>query len=213
MNQRLKLNVLLAASVIFALIMVLVRVYLSGTLSYTFLLWNLFLAAVPFGLSSFLIYSKNVPTTLFWLTTGCWLLFFPNAPYVLTDLLHLRPFMVPVWYDLLMLLSFAWTSLMIGFVSLSDMQGLIVQRFNQFAGWLFVGVALGLGSFGIYLGRFLRWNSWDILTEPRRLLNDILEPLINPLSNINTHGFTMLLTAFLALAYLTLQFFQGQKSK
>jgi uncharacterized membrane protein len=176
MTQRLKLTMLLAASVIFGVLMVIVRIYFSGTLSYAFLLWNVFLALIPFGLSSVLVYANKLPTPLFWLTTACWLLFFPNAPYVLTDLLHLRPFMVPVWYDLLMLLSFAWTSLMIGFVSLSDMQSLISQRFNQLAGWLFVGVALVLGSFGIYLGRFLRWNSWDVLTEPRRLLNDILEP-------------------------------------
>jgi uncharacterized membrane protein len=212
MTQRLKLTLLLAASVIFGVLMVMVRVYFSGTLSYTFLLWNLFLALIPFGLSSLLLNVK-LPAPLFWLTTACWLLFFPNAPYVLTDLLHLRPFMVPVWYDLLMLISFAWTSLMLGFVSLSDMQGLIRQRSNQVIGWLFVGMALGLGSFGIYLGRFLRWNSWDVLTQPKRLLSDILEPLINPLSNISTYGFTLLLTAFLLLAYLTMQFFQGQRIK
>jgi uncharacterized membrane protein len=137
-----------------------------------------------------------------------WLLFFPNAPYVLTDLIHLRQHSVPVWYDLLLLLSFAWTSLMFGFVSLADMQRLIQQRFNATVGWLFAVAAVLLGSFGIYLGRFLRWNSWDVITEPRQLAWDIFERVANPLAYTHTFGFTVLLAAFLLLAYLTLQFFR-----
>jgi uncharacterized membrane protein len=124
----------------------------------------------------------------------------------------LRPVTVPLWYDLLLLLSFAWTSLMFGFVSLSDMQQLVRQRFNVTTGWLFACAALALGSFGIYLGRFLRWNSWDILTEPQKLVSDILEPLLNPLDHIGTYGFTVLLTAFLLLAYLMLQYFKPKES-
>ena len=189
-----------------------VRIYFSGALSYTFLLWNLFLAFIPFVLSSFLA-SIGLRASVFWTMGAIWLLFFPNAPYVLTDLLHLKAGMVPVWYDLLMLLSFAWTSLMLGFVSLADMQYLMTQRFNHSVGWVFVFLALFLGSFGIYLGRFLRWNSWDVMTQPKSLLKDIIEPLINPLSHISTYGFTLLLTTFLLLAYLMMHFFQTQKTE
>jgi uncharacterized membrane protein len=207
LSNRAKLSLLLLASTLFGVALVLTRVYLSGTLSYTFLFWNLFLAVVPFGISTLLLRFKT-PGTVFYPLTLLWLLFFPNAPYVLTDLIHLRQHVVPLWYDLLLLLSFAWTSLMFGFVSLADMQRLFQQRFNAGVGWLFAVAALALGSFGIYLGRFLRWNSWDVLTEPRQLAWDILERVANPLAYTHTFGFTVLLAAFLLLAYLTLQFFR-----
>jgi uncharacterized membrane protein len=218
MTERFKLNALLLASAIFGIAMVFVRVRFSGTLSYTFLFWNLFLAVIPFGISSLLVgLSKartigRAPALIFYPLAALWLLFFPNAPYVLTDLIHLRPVMVPLWYDLLLLLSFAWTSLMFGFVSLSDMQQLVKQRFNAATGWLFACAALALGSFGIYLGRFLRWNSWDVLTEPQKLAWDIVERLVNPLEHTSAYGFTVLLTAFLLLAYLMLQYFRPKES-
>jgi uncharacterized membrane protein len=97
---------------------------------------------------------------------------------------------------------------MFGFVSLADMQQLVKQRFNIMTGWLFVCAALLLGSFGIYLGRFLRWNSWDVVTKPQKLAADILEPLVRPLEHVGTYGFTGLLTAFLLLAYVTLYYFR-----
>jgi uncharacterized membrane protein len=209
MTERFKLNLLLLASAALGILIVAMRIYFSGTLSYTFLFWNLFLAVIPFALSNLLVHFKTPPFVFYGLT-ALWLLFFPNAPYVLTDLLHLRQHDVPLWYDLLMLLSFAWTSLMVGFVSLADMQRLIRERFNAATGWLFACVALALGSFGIYLGRFLRWNSWDILTEPKQLAWDILERLSNPLAHLGTYGFTVLLTAFLLLAYAMLQYFKPE---
>jgi uncharacterized membrane protein len=216
MAERFKLYALLFASAALGVAMVFVRVHFSGTLSYTFLFWNLFLAVIPFGISSLLFRLNSAkaktPALVFYPLAALWLLFFPNAPYVLTDLIHLRPITVPLWYDLLLLLSFAWTSLMFGFVSLSDMQQLVRQRFNTATGWLFACTALALGSFGIYLGRFLRWNSWDILTEPQKLASDILEPLLNPLDHVGTYGFTVLLTAFLLLAYLMLQYFRPKES-
>jgi uncharacterized membrane protein len=215
MTERFKLNALLFASAAFGIAMVFVRVRFSGTLTHTFLFWNLFLAVIPFGLSSLLVWlgrRNQLPVFVFYPLAALWLLFFPNAPYVLTDLIHLRPLIVPLWYDLLLLLSFAWTSLMFGFVSLSDMQQLVKQRFNAITGWLFAFAALLLGSFGIYLGRFLRWNSWDVLTEPRQLAWDIAERLVNPLEHVGTYGFTVLLTAFLLLAYLMLQSFRPKES-
>jgi uncharacterized membrane protein len=219
MTERFKLHALLFASAALGMAMVFVRIHFSGTLSYTFLVWNLFLAVIPFGISSLLIRFARLsssngkpPAVVFYPLAALWLLFFPNAPYVLTDLLHLRPVIVPLWYDLLLLLSFAWTSLMFGFVSLSDMQQLVKQRFNAATGWLFACAALLLSSFGIYLGRFLRWNSWDVLTEPQQLVRDILERVVNPLAHVSAYGFTVLLTAFLLLAYLMLQYFKPKES-
>lgn len=206
-------NILLIVLSLFAILLIAFRVYASGAMSYIFLLWNLFLVVIPFAISNFLSSNPKLPSPVFYSVSAIWLLFFPNAPYVLTDLLHLRPFMVPEWYDLLMVLSFAWVSLMLGFVSLSEMQTLVTQKFNQLIGWLFVSAAIILASFGIYLGRFLRWNSWDVLTQPAGLMKDILDRVVNPLSHIHTYGFTLLLAVFLLLAYLSVQFFQIQKTK
>ena len=97
-----------------------------------------------------------------------WLAFFPNAPYILTDFLHLGSMgdIVPGWYDVLLLYWFAWTGLILGIVSLYLMQEIVTRGLGTAAGWVFVVVAAGLGSFGIYLGRFLRWNSWDLVRRP-----------------------------------------------
>lgn len=216
MTERFKLHAILFASVAFCGVMTVARVYLFGSWSKIFLLWNLFLAIIPFGISVLLGWlDKSAAKTsvfVFYPLAALWLLFFPNAPYVLTDLIHLRPVGIPIWYELFILLTFAWTSLMFGFVSLFNMQQLVVQRFNATAGWLFVNAALLLGSFGIYLGRFLRWNSWDVLTEPEQLAWDVIEPLVNPLEHIGTYGFTLSLTVFLLLAYLMLHYFKPRAS-
>ena len=101
--------------------------------------------------------------------------FFPNAPYILTDFLHLGSMgdIVPGWYDVLMLFWFAWTGLMLGVVSLYLMQDIVARALGGAAGWVFVVLAAGFGSFGIYLGRFLRWNSWDLLRRPGPLAGEL----------------------------------------
>ncbi len=209
LSSRLKLNLLLGASALFSVAMIAVRVYASGSESYIFLIWNLFLAVIPFAISSLLVRTR--PSALvFYPLAALWLLFFPNAPYVLTDFIHLRHHDVPIWYDLILFSSFAWNGLMLGFVSLSDMQGLVRQKFNAVTSWLFATAALVLGSFGIYLGRFLEWNSWDVVTEPRQLAGDILERVSNPLAHLGTYAFTLLMTVFLLLAYLLMQVFQAK---
>jgi uncharacterized membrane protein len=207
MNERLQLNFLLLAFTLLSVAMLGVRMLFSGESEYLFLVWNLFLALIPLGISTGLSRFKT-PAFVFYPLGLLWLLFFPNAPYVLTDLIHLREHQVPIWYDLIMFLSFAWTSLMFGFVSLADMQQLIRVRFKARVSWLFVTVALALGSYGIYLGRFLRWNSWDVAINPQQLLLDVIEHLSHPLTHLGIFAFTFLMTAFLLLAYLTLHFFR-----
>ena len=132
------------------------------------LLWNLFLAALPLIWSS-IFQGAIARKHWFWasLSFVLWILFLPNAPYLLTDLIHLeaKP-NVPEWYILAMLLSCAATGTLIGYVSLMDVHAAIERRFGYYAGWLLAGCSLMLCGFGIYLGRFLRYNSWDALTRP-----------------------------------------------
>lgn len=190
-------------------VMLVARVIAAKDLGHGFMLWNLLLAWLPLG---FALAARVWYSTQRWLRypafvvcASLWLLFFPNAPYMMTDLIHLSPHSgVPLWYDALLLLAFAWTGLLLGFISLYVMQSLVAQSLGRPAGWLFALSSLGLSAFGIYLGRFLRWNSWDVFYAPLTLLGDIWVRLRHPLEHWRTYSVTVLLAAFLMVAYLGL---------
>ncbi|MBL7772717.1 MAG: DUF1361 domain-containing protein [Chitinophagaceae bacterium] len=131
-----------------------------------------------------------------------WLLFFPNAPYILTDLFHLqRNLDMPIWFDLILILSFAWTGLLFGFLSLWDLEKILSTRFKLVYVRSISILMLFAGSFGIYLGRYLRWNSWDILTEPLNIIYDISDRFINPWQHPRTWGMTIAMFFFLSMMY------------
>ena len=188
--------------------MLVARVWYSGTITYVFLQWNLFLAWVPLfcALGLWALQRSRIPgaNVLGGITFLCWLLFFPNAPYIVTDFLHLTERnRVPLWYDLLLIFSYAWNGLVVGFTSLWIVQAVIAQRWGQWLSWLIVAGTLAVSGFGIYLGRFLRWNSWDLLTNPHLLASDIFHQISNPLAHPRTVVMTVLFSSFLTLAYLT----------
>ncbi len=175
--------------------------------TFLFLAWNLFLAWIPY-LFALILERKAWRGSSLWQLLPifcCWLLFFPNAPYIVTDLLHLqhRP-PLPLWYDLLVLFSFAWTGLMLGFLSLLKVHRVLDVQIGKKMGWLVVLASIGLTGFGVYLGRFLRWNSWDIVTQPLALFQDIGRVLSQPLLHLNTFGLAIVLTAILMLGYFML---------
>ena len=189
--------------------MLAVRVAAARDFDHIFMTWNLFLAWLPLllALAARMLYSTHrwLRYPAFVVCAALWLLFFPNAPYMMTDLIHLRPDqMAPIWYDALLLLAFAWTGLLLGFISLYIMQSLAAQSLGRVAGWLFAFSSLGLGAFGIYLGRFLRWNSWDVFYAPQNLIGDIGAQLRHPNEHSRTYSITLLLAAFLVVAYLGL---------
>lgn len=207
LRQRLNLLLVLGASLALSVVLIAFRVFLTHKISFVFLLWNLFLALIPFGLSTMLGLSAGRLRGRVLLPVGAaWLLFFPNAPYILTDLFHLEPRAgVPYWYDLALILSCAWNGLMLAYASLTDMQQLVARRLGVAAGWAFATVALLLSSFGIYLGRYLRFNSWDILTNPVTLFYDIVTRLLHPAVHRGTWGVTLLYGVFLLLGYATVR--------
>jgi uncharacterized membrane protein len=206
-RTRLTLLFMLAASVSLSLLLIVGRVALSGNAKFIFLAWNLFLALIPYGLSTLLGLARGPLRGRLLLPVGAvWLLFFPNAPYIITDLFHLdtRPG-VPLWYDLALILSCAWNGLMLAYASLSDMQQLVQRRFGFWPSWGFATLALLLSSFGIYLGRYLRFNSWDVLANPLTLFYDILNRVLHPLSHPGTWGVTFTFGVFLLLGYSTVR--------
>lgn len=175
---------------------------------YIFLLWNLFLAAVPLGIALLAEYYKihTKHTLVFIGSVGAWLVFFPNAPYILTDVIHLNASYTLAhklfWYDTALVLSFAILGLAVGLQSLRIMHQQVAKRWGTILGWLFaLGSMFGAG-FGIYLGRILRYNSWDIITNPFSLAYDIAHRLLFPLDHPRTYGITLLYGGFLVFAYL-----------
>ncbi|MBI3851088.1 MAG: DUF1361 domain-containing protein [Verrucomicrobia bacterium] len=136
---------------------------------------------------------------------GAWLLFFPNAPYIFTDVIHLLSGRFQhFWVDLTLILLCAFTGLVLGFVSLYLMQSVVRRIYGWAAGWFFVAGVAGLSSFGIYLGRFLRFNSWDVLIQPVKLYHGINHWAADPLANANTFAFPVLFATFLFIAYVLL---------
>lgn len=187
--------------------MIAVRFERTGSSYYRFLLGNLFLAGIPLLMSSALRVANQlrvhwtIKTVLF----SLWLLFLPNAPYILTDILHLTyATHAPAWYDLALLLSCSGTGLLMGYLSLIDVQDIVARSFSRLTGWIFAVVSLVLSGFGIYLGRFLRWNSWDVLITPTLIL-DIFGGLMHPVSNVRPLSVTFIFGAILALGYISLR--------
>src|SRR4030066_1716274 len=182
------------------------RVLYSGSKNYSNLLWNLFLAWLPYILSVIAssIYRTNRKHLGFILIlTFFWLVFFPNAPYMVTDFYYLDPRPpVPLWFDISLIAIFAFTGCFLAIASLRTIHIIIKKYLGRFIGWLFALFALGLASLGVYLGRFGRFNSWDIIFKPKPVLKEIASNLLNPLDNLGFIGFTLMFTSILLVFYL-----------
>jgi uncharacterized membrane protein len=194
-------------SSILAMSIFMVRVFISRSLHiYSNLVWNLFLAWIPYLFSMQAAALYFVFPRQWWMLIvpgGIWLAFFPNAPYIVTDFLHLvnHPH-IPLWYDILLLTTFSWTGVFLAIASLRTMQALIKIHLGNILSWFFVIVSLSLCGLGLYLGRFNRWNSWDLLIHPKTILKDIAIQVINPLDNLSFFGFTIIFIFFLFISYL-----------
>jgi uncharacterized membrane protein len=174
------------------------------------LIWNLFLAWIPFMLAYFAHGFSWRRATLFLMIpviAFLWLIFFPNAPYMLTDLQDLarQATDAPLWYDVIIVVWCTWTGMLLGIISLYLMQDIILRSFGRIAGWVFVFVISGLSSFGVYIGRFVRLNSWDILQNPAETAQEILGIVIDPSQRLA--AFTLLYTFFFLFVFLLLYSF------
>lgn len=197
-----KRNALLV-SVSFSIALLLVRIIHTGSLQYTFLLWNLFLAAVPFLISSGMeAYGAARWRLPLWiLGVVVWITYLPNAPYILTDLYHLPEGGAPMWFDLILILSFAWNGLTMGFQSIRQMQDMLLARFPRWPIQLYVFPVMMLCGWGIYIGRYLRWNSWDLIAQPVPLLQQTGQMVFHPLEHSHAWGFTLCMGLFIHLLY------------
>lgn len=213
-TNQLQISIFMGILSVFCFALSVFRTELSGTRHFLFLNWNLFLAFVPWFLTLILNVNQNLqknPLVVFGLL-GIWLLFFPNASYILTDLFHLSHHSsMPIWFDLVLILSFAWTGLLYGFLSLWNLEELMKRFLSPKTITALSVFLLFVSSFGVYIGRYLRWNSWDILSHPGRLMQDVGDRFINPADHPRTWGVTIFMGLFLTMLYFTFRFMRRKQ--
>jgi uncharacterized membrane protein len=175
---------------------------LNKSFFFLFLIWNVFLAIIPYTLTIYLSTKPNLSKLKlgFWFLV--WLVFLPNAPYIVTDLIHIRignnAFL---WLDILVILSFAMTGLLLFYLSILDMQKLVVSKFKRIPIVTSTILILFLCGFGVYLGRFLRYNSWEIISNPQILISDVFNIFFSPFHNSEAWLFTLGFGGFLVVGY------------
>jgi uncharacterized membrane protein len=198
-DRRIAVVASLAVLSLFVLALIVARVLYTRTFDHAGIAWNLFLAWIPFMLA-LVVYERarwmSRPSLV--ALAGLWLLFFPNAPYIVTDLKHIGDAgRIPVLYDVLFLSAAAWTGLLLGLTSLFLVHAVARRMLGAVSAWGLVVGVLAASSFGIYLGRVQRWNSWDVFIRPEALLGQIADGFhAAPLA------LTVLLTSFLLASYL-----------
>jgi len=185
------------------------RIGRTGSWDFRWLAWNLILAWVPYGASLLADWQRLRRPDRPWRLLApslLWLAFLPNAPYIVTDLMHLtrRADQWLYWYDMVMVVALAWTGCLLGAISLGIMQGIVARYLGQAAGWLFVLGSAGLCGVGIYVGRFHRWNSWDVLLNPLALVRDMATIFRHPRLDPSPWALCALFAAFVLMSYLTL---------
>jgi uncharacterized membrane protein len=167
-----------------------------GTPRFSGFFGNLLLAWIPLALTFAIqwLRSASVPRPLWlWFCAVCWFLFFPNASYIVTDMVHLGKHAedgVPKWFDIMIIMAHACTGLFLGCTSLWAMEIMVGERVGRRLGWLFAIGMLALASIGIYLGRFLRLNSWDVLVRPDRIFERVAA-LAHPVKAFEVFAFSV----------------------
>jgi len=199
------ITIVLAALSLAAVGLLLVRRERVGEPAFGFLTWNLFLAWIPFllALGVAAVHVRRGSRSLLWLLGAGWLLFLPNAPYILTDFIHLgRAGGAPLWFDAALIGSFAGVGLALGLASLLVVHRVVEARAGRVVGWMVAVGSLVLSAIGIYLGRFPRFNSWDVVTDPLSLVAVVLQRLADPLGNPFLLRFAVLMSVLLLGSYV-----------
>lgn len=194
-------------SCLFSILLVSFRIIYTGRLLFSFLVWNLFLAFIPYFISRRLMkHLYNKRRWVFLVSVFMWLLFIPNAFYIITDLFHLDMNVgMPLWFDLALLLSFAWNGLLLGIVSVRQMEKLFESFYSNRFDLLFVYPVMMLNALGVFIGRYLRFNSWDIVTNPFQLIQDIIYLFIHPVRYRFDWGMIICYSILMTLFYVTLK--------
>jgi len=201
--QRSETDQVLILSSLFGFLLVGARIFHTGKLTFAFMPWNLFLAWLPYSISTALTRTHNRVMRV--AGSVLWLLFIPNSFYILTDLYHLadnhRNSRVPEWYDLILILTFALNGLLLGVRSTRQIEKLLAPDATFPGRWVFLFPVMWLNGWGVYIGRVLRFNSWDIVANPIELLGDIFRMIAHPLRYHDAWSMIFCYSILLALIY------------
>lgn len=194
---------MLFLSASFSVMLVAFRVVYWGKLTFTFFVWNLFLAVIPLLISRKLAKQERLSIKAI-IAFFCWLIFLPNAPYIITDIHHFeeRP-PVSIWYDLLLISSAAWNGLMLGIVSLLQVEEFLRRQFSTVKVHIIMFFSILSCAYGVYVGRFLRFNSWDVVTNPDDVIYQLGRQFLHPHEHVKVWAFTLSFAAMLSLVYYT----------
>lgn len=183
-----------------------VRTIDAGNNRHAYFLWNLTLAWLPV-LFAWMLGRRLKSGT--WLSAGnivltlLWLGFLPNSFYLASDLIHLgETGEVSLLYDAVMFLSFIFNGFIAGFLSLLLVHGFLLERVRRRDAHFIISLVLLLCGFAIYLGRYLRWNTWDVLLSPAGILFDVSERVINPIEHPQAFMTTFTFFALLGTMYI-----------
>ncbi len=183
-----------------------IRVFKTGSTNYLFLIWNVFLAWIPCLISSLAwktSYNKAVKFQMKEILFAIlWILFLPNAPYIVTDSFHLKPnLLIPMWFDVVIIFSFSLIGLLLMFYSIDDFRNKLFKRIDPKFQKLLLPILFLAVSYGVYLGRYMRSNSWDVIYKPFDLLNDIFQSIFSKNYFKETWSFTFIFALFLYFGY------------
>jgi len=174
-----------------------------------FLIWNVFLASIPFIITILLekvtyLQSNKIYFTAIFLI---WLLFLPNSFYIITDFIHLnKSTQTTIWLDIIIMFTFSLSGLTFGYYSLFQMKKILLKKLDSYIASFSIIIILFLCGIGVYLGRYLRWNSWDIIQQPLQLCYDITALIIHPYSHIQAWKTMSLFSLFFSGLYYLIHF-------
>lgn len=205
------LEKMLSLAIAFTMTLLAIRIIRYHNITYIFYVWNTFLALLPFLFSRRLHTTTGINFRSISLLAG-WLVFFPNAPYIITDLIHyIRRPPVPEWFDLLIVSSAAWNGLLLGIISLMQVEHFLARHVKAPYVQLLIITSFILCGYGVYIGRFLRFNSWDAVTNPHILLLTIADHIFQPFIHRGAWAFSICFGSMFGIIYYTLRHLHHHK--
>jgi uncharacterized membrane protein len=188
------------------------RMYYFNSRTFIFLIWNVFLAWVPLGIS-YCLYLLKPNKYLGIIGVFAWLCFFPNAPYVITDFIHLFDVQRNIigWYNVVQVFFAAYTSILLALFSIFYLRKYMLNLFPRVVTRIFIALALMLSCFGIYLGRFERLNSWHVVTSPFDVLVSIKKSFWIVTSQLEAFLFLALFFIVLCSVYISSKYLLAQE--
>jgi uncharacterized membrane protein len=218
-NLRTEISKLLTISVSFSMLLIAARIAYTGRLTFASLVWNLFLAVIPFLISDTLTrkVDRQKQKLLFAMLCFVWLLFIPNTFYILTDLYHLgddhNDYRMPDWFDLTLIFSFAWNGLLLGLISVRQMEKLCALTVIKKYPIRFIYPVMLFNALGVYIGRYLRYNSWDLVADPFHLIRDICTICIHPMADRYAWGMIICYSLLMTIIYSTVKQMSSSASR